>query len=203
MSRYVLQVICVPSRRPYLSRLRRGLIVHVVVLGQLALPDIPVLPLFSDIPYIITVTTTGAPISSEKASADKGTTFPPLPRDPHDLEFELQQRLQLRADIFRGKEGKASSTVATILGGKKEKRYQVAVGIELPEREWVPANAPLVGDGKEKVDSASGGKGSWVQRASFQSTFRLNCPPTFAVKNIDCNVCRACLPLARWCGSLI
>ena len=75
-------------------------------------------------------------------------TFPPLPRDPHDLEFELSQRLQLRADIFRGKEGKASSTVATILGGKKEKRSQVAVGIELPEREWVPVNAPLVGDGK-------------------------------------------------------
>ncbi|KAM5536525.1 hypothetical protein V8D89_009802 [Ganoderma adspersum] len=157
--------------------------VHV----ELALPDIPVLPLFSDIPYIITVTTTGAPIAREKASADKGTTFPPLPRDPHDLEFELQQRLQLRADTFRGKEGKATSTVATILGGKKEKRSQVAVGVELPEREWAPVDASLVASGKEKAGSASEGKGSWVQRASFQSTFRLNCPPTFAVKNIDCN----------------
>ncbi|PIL28281.1 hypothetical protein GSI_09569 [Ganoderma sinense ZZ0214-1] len=143
---------------------------------ELALADIPVLPLFSDIPYIITITTTGPPVAREKASAEK-SSFPPLPRDPHELEFELQQKLQLRADIFKGSEGRASSTVATILGGKKEKRAQIAVDIELPEREWTP-----VADEKEKE-----GKGSWVQRVAFQSTFRLNCPPAFAVKNIECN----------------
>ena len=62
--------------------------IHIAVRVQLALPDIPVLPLFSDIPYIITVTTTSAPLAREKASADKAT-FPPLPRDPHELEFEV------------------------------------------------------------------------------------------------------------------
>nr|VWO99828.1 Structural maintenance of chromosomes protein [Ganoderma boninense] len=161
---------------------------------ELALPDIPVLPLFSDIPYTITVTTTGPPLAHEKADTDKGKgSFPPLPRDPHELEFELQQRLQLRAGVFNGKEGRASSTVATILGGKKEKskRAQVAVDVELPEREWAPAHASLVADdkekGKEKASVHEEGKGSWVQRVAFRSTFRLNCPPAFAVKNIECN----------------
>ena len=180
---------------------------HVVAVAafasmQLAIPDIPVLPLFSDIPYKITITTTSAPLAREKAHADKdkgkGTTstFPPLPRDPHELEFELEQRLQLRADIFKGREGKASHTVATILGGKKDKEKgkgaPTKIDIELPEREWVPLGAALVSDGKEKEkageDGAGAGKGSWVQRATFRSTFRLSCPPAFAVQNIDCNV---------------
>ena len=194
---------------------RRG---RVRVRVQLALPDIPVLPLFSDIPYKITVTTTSAPLAREKAHADKdkgkGTTstFPPPPRDPHELEFELEQRLQLRADIFKGREGKASHTVATILGGKKEKEKGTStkIDIELPEREWVPLGAALVSDGKEKEKERAGGdgagKGSWVQRATFQSTFRLNCPPAFAVQNIDCNV-RLPPPLyaslTSQCGSLI
>ncbi|KAI1791734.1 hypothetical protein LXA43DRAFT_888775 [Ganoderma leucocontextum] len=145
--------------------------VHV----ELALPDIPVLPLFSDIPYTITVTTTSAPLSREKANADKAI-YPPVPHDPHEIEFDLHQKLLFRAQDYKGK---ASTSVATILGGKKEKRPQAVVDVSLPEKEWAPFNSTLGG--------ASGGKGSWVQRATFQSTFRLNCPPAFAVHNIECN----------------
>ena len=132
--------------RPSIHRVAAAHVaVAVFASVHLALPDIP---------YIIAVTTTSAPLAREKAQADKskGTASPRPPRDPHDLEFELEQRLQLRADIFKGKESKAAGAVATILGGKKEmgKDAPTKIDIEPPERECIPLGAALVSGGKEK-----------------------------------------------------
>ncbi|KAM5542507.1 hypothetical protein V8D89_003966 [Ganoderma adspersum] len=156
------------------DKIRKGLWgdyskVHV----ELALPNIQSLPLFSDIPYLITVTTTTAPISHGKAhSGEKEREiFPPVPRDPHEIEFELHRLVKFTAKIVPGL---ASEDVATVLGGKSEKRPQVPVAIDFPARQWVPS------DGGENT-----GTGSWVQRGMYRSTLRLNCPPTFTVDNID------------------
>ena len=57
----------------------------------------------------------------------------------------------------------------------------MAVEEDIPDREWVP----LEGGEKEKSPDT---KGTWVQRASFRSTIRLDCPHTFATDNIICGV---------------
>ncbi|PIL37728.1 hypothetical protein GSI_01422 [Ganoderma sinense ZZ0214-1] len=158
------------------DKIRKGLWgeyskVHV----ELALPNIQSLPLFSDIPYVITVTTTTAPLSHSKAHEHTGEKeiFPPVPHDPHEIEFELHRLVKFSAKIMPGL---ASEDVATFLGGKSEKRPQVQVAVDFPAPQWVSSSS----DGGEKSRT-----GSWVQRGTYRSTFRLNCPPTFTVDNID------------------
>ena len=88
---------------------------------QLAIPNIPVLPLFSDIPYTVTVRTTSAPTTRAKAEAhppDK-PVFPPVPLAPDDLEFALRRHLKIRAKYMRAS---ASGDVVQILGGKEKER---------------------------------------------------------------------------------
>ena len=86
----------------------------------------------------------------------------------------------------------ASGDVALFLG-KKRVMGSAPVEMELPEKEWSSAVRPLVEDSdKKRAKGSTGGegdgKGSWVQRATFRSVFKLNCPPAFAVHNIECSV---------------
>ncbi|TBU42929.1 hypothetical protein BD309DRAFT_961800 [Dichomitus squalens] len=170
------------------EKIRRGLwgeysTVHV----ELAIPNIPVLPLFSDIPYAITITTITAPSSRAKSREHNSDqpSFPPVPRDPHDIKFGLYQSLVIRA---LGVKGKEKNCVTTILGSTKERRPQAPVESSFPEKEWVPLHGGSLGAEKEKDRSGDDGtKGSWTQRAIFESTFRLNCPCSFAVDNIECS----------------
>ncbi|PIL33878.1 hypothetical protein GSI_03584 [Ganoderma sinense ZZ0214-1] len=184
--------------------IRRGLWgeyskVHV----ELSLPDIPVLPLFSDIPYAITVTTTTPPQPRRSPEADPAGSkplFPPVPQSADELEFALHRTVRLRAKYMRASE---SGDVALFIG-KKRVLGSAPVETELPEKEWTTlreAERALVDDGGEKksekgkgspdvIEAEKGegeGKGSWVQRATFRSVFRLNCPPAFAVHNIECS----------------
>ncbi|KAI1791033.1 hypothetical protein LXA43DRAFT_1013091 [Ganoderma leucocontextum] len=170
------------------DKIRKGLWgayskVHV----ELALPDIQSLPLFSDIPYTITVTTMTAPLEHGKAherSSEK-EIFPPVPHDPHEMEFALHRLVKFTAKIVPGL---ASEDVATFLGGKVElKRPQVPVTTDFPAKQWVSSH-DASDDAKHHPHHDGGRKilmGSWVQRGTYRSTFRLNCPPTFTVDNID------------------
>ena len=161
------------------------------------LPSIPVLPLFSDIPFTIRVTTTTPPIPQSKADAypsDK-PLFPPVPVYPNGIRFVLHRKIRLRANAFTDKSGK---DIAVFLGERISGQPFGCAGpieMELPVKEWVPlgGDSALVRDAKEKEKETersgdADAKGSWVRRAVFHSTFRLDCPPTFAVHNIECNV---------------
>ena len=45
--------------------------------------------------------------------------------------------------------------------------------------------------------------GVWVQRATFRSAFRLNCPPSFAVHDIECAVSPTSRSVScSWCRPL-
>ncbi|KAI0800098.1 hypothetical protein C8Q74DRAFT_1214134 [Fomes fomentarius] len=162
---------------------------------ELALPDIPVLPLFSDIPYAITVITTSAPLSKAKADAhplDK-LVFPPVPAAPHGLEFALHRNLTIRAKWMRAT---SSAAVAHFLGGRESDRKNLgAVGFEVPAREWVPLDAITGANSEKGKDKESGSvpadvdpdtKGVWVQRATVEGTLKLNCSPSLALHNIEC-----------------
>ncbi|KAI1783735.1 hypothetical protein LXA43DRAFT_1077589 [Ganoderma leucocontextum] len=181
--------------------IRRGLWgeyskVHV----ELSLPDIPVLPLFSDIPYTISITTTTPPQPHREQDASGGPckpVFPPVPQSADELEFTLHRRVKLRAKFMHVS---LSGDVALFLGRKRENERAggpAPVESELPEKEWAPVDveAALIADEKglgprktkTGVDPDTLNLGAWVQRATFRSVVRLNCPPTFAVHNIECN----------------
>ena len=168
---------------------------------QLKLPRIPVLPISSDVPYTITVTTVSAPLARSKSPPADKPVFPPVPLTPDGLEFKLHRRLRVRAKIMRTNTG---TTVATFLGKDNDKDKGAArppIDAEVSPREWIPEDAtPLVSDEKGKEnpqrraqDGSFGGahgeeRGTWVQRATFGSRFRLDCPPSFAVHNLECAV---------------
>ena len=169
------------------------------------IPNIPVLPLLADIPYNILVTTTSAPTTLAKSPPADKPVFPPVPPTPDALEFALHRTLRLRASIYSAR---ASADVVCILGRENARadadraryRRRAPVTADVPPREWVPEQGKLVGDEKGKGRECGPGgdeKGVWVQRATFGSTFRLNCPPSFAVHNIECAVCSCPLQVKR------
>ncbi|KAI0691288.1 hypothetical protein C8T65DRAFT_670562 [Cerioporus squamosus] len=180
------------------ERIRKGLWgEYAKVKVELSLPDIPVLPLFSAIPYIVHVETTTPPQTYAKAGESSKPIFPPVPTSPHEINFKLRRRLQMRAEI----QGSISTAdVVTILGGKEKERKRIPIECDIPEKKWVPLvtqdhEREKVGPGKvEKVKGGGGthsekdgeAKGAWVQHATFHSVFSLNCPPTFGVQNIQC-----------------
>ncbi|KAI0741772.1 hypothetical protein C8Q80DRAFT_1110257 [Daedaleopsis nitida] len=181
------------------ERIRKGLFgEYSKVEVELALADIPVLPIFSTIPYSISVTTTSPPLSRSKANAlpaDK-PVFPPVPASPHDMEFKLNRRLKLTAS---GTIHEPTMDVASFLGGKEGERASAPIEADVPGRLWVPL-ASATEDTYKETESEKGqvgergseaadpnAMGMWVQRATYRSTFRLTCAPSFAVENIRCS----------------
>ena len=69
------------------------------LLEQLSLPDIPVIPLFTDIPFTLDIKTTTAPLSRAKADDHlMGKPIFPAPPSTHsELSFRLTRQLKIRA----------------------------------------------------------------------------------------------------------
>ncbi|TFK83755.1 hypothetical protein K466DRAFT_497860 [Polyporus arcularius HHB13444] len=157
------------------ERMRKGLwgeysTAHV----ELLYPDIPALPLFTDIPFIINVTTTTAPLTRAQADAlpENKPIFPPPPAIHSEINFRLMRITRIRATRF-GAEN--AEDVAYFLGANTIPS-KLAVETDLPPKEWVV------------VQSSGGGeeKGVWVQRARFQTSVTLSVPPTFLCPTIEC-----------------
>ncbi len=146
--------------------------------AQLLFPDIPALPLFTDIPFIINVTTTTAPLTRAQADAlpENKPIFPPPPAIHSEINFRLMRITRIRAKRF-GAEN--AEDVAYFLGANTISS-KLAVETDLPPKEWVV------------VQSSGGGeeKGVWVQRARFQTSVTLSVPPTFLCPTIECLVRR-------------
>ncbi|KAI0641603.1 hypothetical protein C8Q79DRAFT_919106 [Trametes meyenii] len=159
------------------EKIRRGLWGdYATVQVQLSIPDTPNLPLFVPIPFIIKVKSISAPLTHARAEAhppDK-PVFPPVPDTYGKLEFKLVRKLFIRARIFTER-----NTTDVVVFSRD---ITVAVDADVPDREWVP----LEGDGEKKGDKDPDAKGTWVQRATFRSTFRLDCAPSFALDIIKC-----------------
>ncbi|KAI0665732.1 hypothetical protein C8Q78DRAFT_985738 [Trametes maxima] len=158
------------------EKIRRGLWGdYATVQVQLSIPDSPNLPLFVPIPFVIKVKSISAPLTRAKAEAhppDK-PVFPPVPDAYGKLEFKLVRKVFFRARIFTEKH-----TVDVVVFSRD---IAAAVDADVPDREWVPLE-----DGGEKTDGDPEAKGTWVQRATFRSTFRLDCTPSFALDIIKC-----------------
>ncbi|KAI0328201.1 hypothetical protein GY45DRAFT_1018698 [Cubamyces sp. BRFM 1775] len=160
------------------EKIRKGLWGdYATVQVHLRLPDISTFPLYVPIPFVIDVSTTSAPLTRSKADAyprDK-PIFPPVPTAYHLLDFKLRRHVHISMrDDFQAQDG--TDTVADICSAAS------TVEQEVPEREWVPLES--IGD--KKIEIGPSTKGTWVQRATFQSTFRLDCSHTFSTKTISC-----------------
>ncbi|KAI0677776.1 hypothetical protein C8Q78DRAFT_110275 [Trametes maxima] len=151
------------------EKIRRGLWGdYSTVQVQLSIPDERVLPLFTPIPVIIKIQSATPPVSRTKAEGsdtDK-PVFPPVPDAYNKVEFKLERKSFVSAQKIYYE--KSVSDVVVFSRQSSE-----TPNADTPEKEWVP-----LGSGSSK--------GSWVQRATFRTTIRLDCPPSFAIDSIKC-----------------
>ena len=147
---------------------------------QLLFPDTPVFPLFTDIPFIINVTTTTAPLSRSKADAqpENKHVFPAPPAMHTEVNFRLSRIMRIRAQRY----GSESVDDVAYLLGANTNPGQVAVETDLPPKEWVIVQPGGVGEEQ----------GAWVQRARFQTSVQFSLPPTFLSLTVECLVRLAC-----------
>ncbi|PIL37736.1 hypothetical protein GSI_01430 [Ganoderma sinense ZZ0214-1] len=151
---------------------------HATARVMVSIPDVPVLPLFAPLPFLITVTTMTAPMTRAKALShptDK-PIFPTPPQKHSDIDFRLYRNLVLHPEGFCWTTDEA---VACFFGASTAAQDVVAE-VEVAEKEWHPE--------PEQTASGRGGEtGRWLQRASFSSKFTLNVPPTFSAPTIVVN----------------
>ncbi|KAI0328198.1 hypothetical protein GY45DRAFT_1326611 [Cubamyces sp. BRFM 1775] len=161
------------------EKIRKGLWGdYATVRVNLTLPDLSEYPLLVPIPFVICIETTSPPLSRSKADAhpqDK-TVFPAVPSSYRALEFKLRRHIQIRSRGDSWHDG--SETIAHIGAAAR-----AAVKQSIPERVWIP-----LGHGKSYAieDTSPDPMGTWVQRATFWSTFRLDCSHSFSIPNIMC-----------------
>ncbi|KAI0650969.1 hypothetical protein C8Q79DRAFT_1007179 [Trametes meyenii] len=151
------------------EKIRRGLWGdYSTVQVQLSIPDEPVLPLFTPVPVIIKVQSTTPPSAHRKAEGSNSDkpVFPPVPDAYNKLEFKLERKSFVSAQKIYHEKSVSDVVVFS-------KQSSAVVNADVPEKEWVP------------LDSGSS-KGSWVQRAMFKTTIRLDCPPSFAIDSVKC-----------------
>ena len=160
------------------------------------MPDLNEFPLFVPIPFVICIETTSPPLSRSKAGAhpqDK-PVFPAVPTSYRLLEFTLRRHISIRS---RGDSWHDSSETIAYIGAAA----RAAVKQSIPERVWVP-----LGHGRDGAseDPSPDPMGTWVQRATFWSTFRLDCSHSFSVHNITCTVwCSSFFGCSRRCDALL
>ncbi|KAH9854833.1 hypothetical protein C2E23DRAFT_815827 [Lenzites betulinus] len=162
------------------EKIRRGLWgEYSTVRAELKIPRLATYPLFAPIPYVIKVKTISTPITREKAGAypaDK-SVFPPCPEKYEAIQFKLRSHVFLKAHSFESKTSVDTMVFPRNAGSESPLTEDITA------RKWVPLE-----DSDEKKGSTSPDtKGTWVQEATFRSTFRLDCPTTFALSTIKCD----------------
>ncbi|KZT12732.1 uncharacterized protein LAESUDRAFT_639836, partial [Laetiporus sulphureus 93-53] len=145
------------------KRIRRGFWGEFAdVSVELAFPLVPALPLHTQIPFRISVSTLSKTLDSD----DGKEIWPVPPMHPEKVHFKLKRRVHVKAGMW----SQYSVQDVSRLGGMG--RSHGAVEICESQCQWVPL--------------AKSSKGKWRQRKTFRSSFRLSCPPTFTnylVKN--------------------
>ncbi|KAI0658714.1 hypothetical protein C8Q70DRAFT_183606 [Cubamyces menziesii] len=158
------------------SKIRRGLWGdYATVKAELRIPDVNICPLFVPIPFIIYVETISPILTRAKADAHPSDkpVFPSPPATYNMLEFRLHRKYTSIAQTLS-----RTYTKNTDFEGAR-----MAIDEDVPEREWLPLG--FEGGDKKHRDNLDG-KGSWIQRATFKSAFRLDCAHSFNTETIKC-----------------
>ncbi|KAL1944375.1 hypothetical protein VTO73DRAFT_3560 [Trametes versicolor] len=164
------------------AKIRRGLWgEYSTVQVLLSIPNLPAYPLHVSIPFIIKIKSVSAPLTRAKAEAlpaDK-PAFPAVPVTYEQLQFKLKSKMRIEARTCT--DMPINDVMVFARGAASE-----AFVADVPPREWVPLESDGGGE-KSKYAVGPETKGTWIQRATFQSSFRLDCPPTFSTKTIQCD----------------
>ncbi len=143
----------------------------VTTVRQLSIPDVPVFPLFTPVPFKVDVKTTTAKLTRRiptDGRADTGPMqiFPTPPADASQFAFQLVRRTTVRVQ-------KREETIQSVTACTPCEH----VGVNVPSKEWVPMpDAP----GWSHL-SSNQERGVWVQRAQYSSKLVFNVPPTFSI----------------------
>ncbi|KAH9854831.1 hypothetical protein C2E23DRAFT_893725 [Lenzites betulinus] len=154
------------------EKIRRGLWgEYSTVQVHLFLPAIPVYPLYTPIPFIITIKSISAPLTRAKADAlpPEQPAFPPVPTAYETVEFKLYSHLDVAA---HGVTDKGNPDIMIFARGRGS-----VFDTDITERQWVPLRSAM-----DQPDA----EGTFVQQATFRSTVMLDCPPTFWMETIQC-----------------
>lgn len=150
------------------KQIRRGLWgAYSSVRVEMKIPEIKTLPLFTNIPVIIHITTTTKPMKRDESSEgedSKGRIFPCPPQEPKEIELFLRRRIRLSARGWddEGKENISSLGGLGKVGGAKEGQIEFHVG----ETRWNPSDSDK-------------GKGCWVQESTVNTSIHLTTTPSF------------------------
>ncbi|RPD55392.1 hypothetical protein L226DRAFT_208167 [Lentinus tigrinus ALCF2SS1-7] len=144
---------------------------------EFSLPDIPVYPLFTPIPYTIDITTTTAVLFRWGAGASS-SIFPAPPTTAGQFILELVRRTTVRVE---DEEHTFESTVTQYLG--LNRLPSASVEMDLPDKEWMGVHDP---DANRRAQSGNA-RGMWVQRSCLRSSLTLDVPPMFNASDmIEC-----------------
>ncbi len=152
----------------------------VTILWQLSIPDIPVLPLFTSIPFKIDVNTITAAVvrhTRRDGSRDSGHAriFPTPPSDPSEVTFQLVRRLKIRAHKREETRQSVTTRYIAFVGTSCCER----VDVDVPEKEWVQMHDVSTSESSHSTKE----RGVWVQCAQFKSKLVFNVPPTFSIRD--------------------
>ncbi|KAI0688328.1 hypothetical protein BC835DRAFT_1373087 [Cytidiella melzeri] len=162
------------------KEIRRGIwgdYAHVKM--TLVMPDIPILPVLTNIPFTLNIVTLSKPDHKDDSPSDK-PIFPAPPLTPDALEFCLEQRVYICAN---GHESTSSDHLVCYVGGMGPSlpaTVYKAVEVEVMDKEWLPS----VSDQKKTHC-----KGQWKQEVIFKSSMQYTCPPTFTFQTMAVTVC--------------
>lgn len=138
-------------------------------------------PLYVPIPFVIKIKTISAPLTRAKADAHPADqpVFPPVPASFSEVQFKLHEKLFIKATSLKEK------VPADVIQFKPHAEPDTVLAEDVPPRRWVALGST---DEKKSGEVYSHTKGTWIQEATFRSTFRLDCPPTFALNTLTCDV---------------
>ncbi|KAI9059985.1 hypothetical protein FKP32DRAFT_1595731 [Trametes sanguinea] len=139
---------------------------------RLMIPELPALPLFAPIPFVIEIKTTSPPLTRAKADAlpQGKPVFPAAPEGFSALQFKLRRKLRIRANPYIVH---SSSDVAVFT---KDANVISAVQADRGQNGWYP----LHGTDEKSTDAP----GEWIQHVTFRSSFTLTCAHTFEIDSV-------------------
>ena len=142
------------------------------------IPELDAFPIFTSIPYTLTIITHSKPMKHDDNMTDE-SPFPAPPKEPHEVSFWLESDVFLKTKSWTADR---KDNFITHLGGLESQRAyskvsRAPVEVERLEKVWLPE------DEKRKT-----GKGRWKQEVTFRSTLRLNCTPSFESETVNLHV---------------
>ncbi|RDX43198.1 hypothetical protein OH76DRAFT_1361524 [Lentinus brumalis] len=144
---------------------------YATVRIELSVPDVPVFPLFTPVPFKVDVKTTTAKLTRRiktdgRADSEATQIFPTPPADASEFVFQLVRRTKVRVD-------KREETIRSVTSCAPCKH----VDVDVPSKEWLPTPDAL---GWSHL-SSNQERGVCVQSARYSSKLAFNVPPTFSV----------------------